>query len=105
MRISDWSSDVGSSDLPLAALAKTLTRVFFHDGTYSSFRGRTHGRPVDRTSTPAHRFLGYAQTHDQIGNRALGDRLSATHSPGSSEERRGGKECATTFRYGVAPVS
>ncbi|MFB6979627.1 malto-oligosyltrehalose trehalohydrolase [Streptomyces scopuliridis] len=67
---------------PLAALAKTLTRVFFHDGTYSSFRGRTHGRPVDRTTTPAHRFLGYAQTHDQIGNRALGDRLSATLSPG-----------------------
>ncbi|MBT2389105.1 malto-oligosyltrehalose trehalohydrolase [Streptomyces sp. ISL-1] len=67
---------------PLAALAKTLTRVFFHDGTYSAFRGRTHGRPVDVTSTPAHRFLGYAQTHDQIGNRALGDRLSAALSPG-----------------------
>ncbi|WP_030900976.1 malto-oligosyltrehalose trehalohydrolase [Streptomyces sp. NRRL F-5126] len=63
---------------PLAALAKTLTRVFFHDGTYSTFRGRTHGRPVNRTRTPAHRFLGYAQTHDQIGNRAQGDRLSAT---------------------------
>lgn len=69
---------------PLAALAKTLTRVFFHDGTYSSFRGRTHGRRVDRTRTPAHRFLGYAQTHDQIGNRALGDRLSATLSPACS---------------------
>ncbi|MFI2345607.1 malto-oligosyltrehalose trehalohydrolase [Streptomyces sp. NPDC019443] len=67
---------------PLAALAKTLTHVFFHDGTYSSFRGRTHGRPVDTTSTPAFRFLGCAQTHDQIGNRALGDRLSATLSPG-----------------------
>ncbi|MGW4998704.1 malto-oligosyltrehalose trehalohydrolase [Streptomyces hydrogenans] len=67
---------------PMAALAKTLTRVFFHDGTWSSFRGRHHGRPVDRERTPAHRFLGYAQTHDQIGNRALGDRLSATLSPG-----------------------
>ncbi|MFI8966820.1 malto-oligosyltrehalose trehalohydrolase [Streptomyces sp. NPDC053493] len=67
---------------PMAALAKTLTRVFFHDGTYSSFRGRRHGRPVDRERTPAHRFLGYAQTHDQIGNRATGDRLSATLSPG-----------------------
>jgi maltooligosyltrehalose trehalohydrolase len=67
---------------PLSALAKTLTRVFFHDGTYSSFRGRTHGRPVHRTSTPAHRFLGYAQTHDQVGNRALGDRLSSTLAPG-----------------------
>ncbi len=67
---------------PIAALAKTLTHVFFHDGTYSSFRGRHHGRPVDRERTPAHRFLGYAQTHDQIGNRALGDRLSASVSPG-----------------------
>ncbi|MEU8887627.1 malto-oligosyltrehalose trehalohydrolase [Streptomyces sp. NPDC048442] len=67
---------------PLEALAKTLTRAFFHDGTYSSFRGRKHGRPVDRTRTPAHRFLGYAQTHDQVGNRALGDRLSASLSPG-----------------------
>ncbi|MDJ0340690.1 malto-oligosyltrehalose trehalohydrolase [Streptomyces sp. H10-C2] len=61
---------------PLGALAKTLTRVFFHDGTYSSFRGRRHGRPVDRATTPAHRFLGYSQTHDQIGNRATGDRLA-----------------------------
>ncbi|MER8234959.1 malto-oligosyltrehalose trehalohydrolase [Streptomyces sp. NPDC094049] len=67
---------------PMAALAKTLTQVFFHDGTYSAFRGRRHGRPVDRERTPAHRFLGYAQTHDQIGNRALGDRLSASLSPG-----------------------
>ncbi|WP_330241267.1 malto-oligosyltrehalose trehalohydrolase [Streptomyces sp. NBC_00525] len=67
---------------PLAGLAKTMTRAFFHDGTYSSFRGRTHGRPVDVTRTAAHRFVGYAQTHDQIGNRALGDRLAASLSPG-----------------------
>ncbi|MFJ6992817.1 malto-oligosyltrehalose trehalohydrolase [Streptomyces sp. NPDC003090] len=67
---------------PLAALAKTLGEVFFHNGTYSSFRGRTHGRPVDVDRTPAHRFLGYAQTHDQVGNRAQGDRLSASLSPG-----------------------
>ncbi|GAA2926725.1 malto-oligosyltrehalose trehalohydrolase [Streptomyces argenteolus] len=67
---------------PLAALAKTVTGAFFHDGTYSGFRGRTHGRPVDVTRTPAHRFVGYAQTHDQIGNRALGDRLAAGLSPG-----------------------
>ncbi|UNZ16866.1 malto-oligosyltrehalose trehalohydrolase [Streptomyces sp. 891-h] len=70
---------------PLAALAKTLTGAFFHDGTYSSFRGRGHGLPVRRpggAETPAHRFLAYAQTHDQIGNRALGDRLSASLAPG-----------------------
>ncbi|KIZ14808.1 malto-oligosyltrehalose trehalohydrolase [Streptomyces natalensis] len=67
---------------PLAALAKTLTSGFFHDGTYSSFRGRTHGAPRDPRRTPPYRLLCYAQTHDQIGNRALGDRLAATLSPG-----------------------
>ncbi|MEW2068723.1 malto-oligosyltrehalose trehalohydrolase [Streptomyces sp. NPDC007346] len=67
---------------PLAALAKTVTSVFFHNGTFSTFRGRTHGRPVDVSRSPAHRFVGYAQTHDQIGNRALGDRLAASLPPG-----------------------
>ncbi|MFI7383905.1 malto-oligosyltrehalose trehalohydrolase [Streptomyces sp. NPDC049813] len=67
---------------PLAAVAKTLTHGFFHDGTYSSFRGRRHGRPLDRARTPAHRLLAYTQTHDQVGNRAQGDRLAATVSPG-----------------------
>ncbi|MFI0719487.1 malto-oligosyltrehalose trehalohydrolase [Streptomyces sp. NPDC021224] len=59
-----------------AAVARTLTHGFFHDGTWSSFRGRHHGRPIDPTTLPGHRLLGYAQTHDQIGNRATGDRLS-----------------------------
>ncbi|PBC60490.1 malto-oligosyltrehalose trehalohydrolase [Streptomyces sp. Tue6028] len=67
---------------PFAALAKTLTSGFFHDGTYSSFRERHHGRPLDRSRVSAHRLLGYSQTHDQIGNRAQGDRLSASLSPG-----------------------
>ncbi|MFG3658454.1 malto-oligosyltrehalose trehalohydrolase [Streptomyces sp. NPDC047706] len=67
---------------PVAALAKTLTGGFFHDGTYSSFRGRRHGRPLDRSKIAAHRLLGYSQTHDQVGNRARGDRLSAGLSPG-----------------------
>ncbi|ARQ68025.1 malto-oligosyltrehalose trehalohydrolase [Streptomyces marincola] len=62
---------------PLAALAATVTRGFFHDGGYSAFRGRRHGRPLDPGTTPAHRLVGYAQTHDQIGNRALGDRLTS----------------------------
>ncbi len=62
---------------PIAALAKTLTGVFFHDGGWSSFRGRSHGRPVDRAEIPGYRFLAYQQNHDQIGNRAVGDRLPA----------------------------
>ncbi|MFJ8629414.1 malto-oligosyltrehalose trehalohydrolase [Streptomyces sp. NPDC093568] len=69
---------------PMAGLAKTLTGGYFHDGTYSSFRGRGHGRPLDRTRVAAHRLLGYSQTHDQVGNRAQGDRLAALlrESPG-----------------------
>jgi maltooligosyltrehalose trehalohydrolase len=59
-----------------------LTGAFFHAGTWSSFRQRRHGRPVDRTRTPGHRFVAYLQNHDQIGNRAVGDRISATLSPG-----------------------
>ncbi|MEC3974219.1 malto-oligosyltrehalose trehalohydrolase [Amycolatopsis sp. H20-H5] len=64
------------------ALARTLREAFFHAGTWSSFRERTHGRPVDTRVTPGNRFLAYLQNHDQVGNRATGDRLSATVSPG-----------------------
>ena len=64
------------------ALEKVLGGVFLHDGTYSTFRRRTHGRPVDRSRTPGWRFVVSLQTHDQVGNRATGDRLSADLSPG-----------------------
>ena len=62
---------------PMSAIAKVLTKAFFHDGTFSSFRGRDHGRPVDTLITPSWRFIGYSQDHDQVGNRAIGDRLTA----------------------------
>ncbi len=66
----------------LSALAKTLKATFFHDGTWSSFRRRKHGRAVDTGSTPGYRFVSYLQNHDQVGNRATGDRITATLSPG-----------------------
>ncbi|MGH3260751.1 MAG: DUF3459 domain-containing protein, partial [Trebonia sp.] len=62
----------------MAGLAKVLTRAYFHDGTWSSFRGRTHGRPVDAPRMPAYRFVVFDQDHDQVGNRAVGDRLPTT---------------------------
>lgn len=55
-------------------LAKALTEVFVYDGVYSHYRRRTHGRPVNGLS--AHRFIGFIQNHDQVGNRATGDRLA-----------------------------
>ncbi|MCW2527551.1 MAG: putative glycosyl hydrolase [Pseudonocardiales bacterium] len=66
-----YYSDFGS----MSVLAKVMTRAFFHDGTYSSFRERRHGRPVDRAHTPGYRFVVCLQNHDQVGNRAVGDRL------------------------------
>lgn len=65
-----------------SALGKVLRTPFFHDGTWSSFRGRHHGRPVDPARAPAWRFVASLQTHDQVGNRATGDRLSQLVSPG-----------------------
>jgi maltooligosyltrehalose trehalohydrolase len=66
----------------LTGLAHVLTRVFLHEGTWSSFRGRNHGAPVDTRRIPGHRFVTYLQDHDQVGNRATGDRHAATLSPG-----------------------
>jgi maltooligosyltrehalose trehalohydrolase len=57
-------------------LEKTLTEVFLHDGRWSSFRGAVWGAPVDRAMTPGRSFVGYLQSHDQVGNRAVGDRIS-----------------------------
>ena len=52
------------------------TRGFFHDGTWSSFRERDHGRPVDTEHMPTWRLVVANQNHDQVGNRARGDRLA-----------------------------
>ncbi len=64
----DWGS--------VEALAQTLRNGYFHAGTYSSFRQRRHGRPLDTATIPATRLLAYTLTHDQVGNRAVGDRPS-----------------------------
>lgn len=66
----------------LASLEKVLTRGFFHDGSYSSFRGREHGHPLDVELTPPWRLVVSDQNHDQIGNRARGDRLAETLDDG-----------------------
>jgi maltooligosyltrehalose trehalohydrolase len=63
----------------LATLAYALEHAFVHDGRYSAFRGRRHGRPIPLT-IPPYRFVASLQDHDQVGNRAAGDRASATLS-------------------------
>ena len=73
-----YYADFGS----MAALAGTLRNGYFHAGSYSSFRGRRHGRPLDTALIPATRLLAYTCTHDQVGNRATGDRPSQNLDPG-----------------------
>ena len=69
-----YYSDFGD----VADVAKALRDAFVYDGRESAFRGRRHGRPTD--GLPGSRFLGYLQTHDQVGNRAVGERTSALMS-------------------------
>jgi|CZKL01.1.fsa_nt_gi maltooligosyltrehalose trehalohydrolase len=65
-----YYSDFGS----LTHLAKALEETFVYDGIYSKYRKRVHGRSARGLSQ--HKFFGYIQNHDQIGNRAVGDRLA-----------------------------
>jgi maltooligosyltrehalose trehalohydrolase len=65
----------------LEVLEHALTRVFVHDGTYSTFRGETWGAPVP-DDVDGHAFVVFAQNHDQVGNRGLGDRPSRVLTDG-----------------------
>ncbi len=64
----------------LATLAKALCHGYVYDGQYSNHRHRRHGRPPLGLS--GHHFLAYLQNHDQIGNRAKGERSSQLMSAG-----------------------
>lgn len=61
-------------------LAKALHHAFVYDGKFSPCRRRRHGRPA--SGLGGQRFLGYLQNHDQIGNRAQGERSSQLMSFG-----------------------
>jgi maltooligosyltrehalose trehalohydrolase len=65
-----------------ATLRTALTRAFVHDGTYSTFRGRPWGHQVP-PGTDGHRLVVFASDHDQVGNRAQGDRPAATLDAGA----------------------
>jgi maltooligosyltrehalose trehalohydrolase len=63
----------------LAALAKVLHRPHFHDGTFSTFRRRRFGAPAEEVVPE--RFVVFSSNHDQVGNRAFGDRLPVEARP------------------------
>ena len=63
----------------VADLAKAMHRPHVHDGVYSPFRRRRFGAPAD--DVPVQRFVVFSQDHDQVGNRAFGDRMPAQARP------------------------
>ncbi|MDQ2678638.1 MAG: DUF3459 domain-containing protein, partial [Actinomycetota bacterium] len=63
-----YYEDVGTGDLERA-----LSSAQTYQGRYSPHRRRTVGRSVD--GTPSDRFVVSLQNHDQVGNRAAGERL------------------------------
>jgi maltooligosyltrehalose trehalohydrolase len=71
-----YYQDFGS----FADLATALSQGFVYDGRYSVYRDRRHGRAP--TGLSGHHFVCCTQNHDQVGNRARGDRLAHLVSPG-----------------------
>jgi maltooligosyltrehalose trehalohydrolase len=63
----------------VAQLAKAFHRPHVHDGGYSSFRRRRFGAPAEDVAPDG--FVVFSQNHDQVGNRAYGDRLPVGARP------------------------
>jgi len=63
----------------VADLAKAMHRPHVDDGGYSPFRRRRFGARAD--DVPVQRFVVFSQDHDQVGNRAFGDRMPAEARP------------------------
>ena len=68
------------ADDPPAGFARALAEGFIYQGQPSAFRG---GEPRGEPSTrlPPAAFVSYLQTHDQVGNRAFGERIHALGDP------------------------
>jgi maltooligosyltrehalose trehalohydrolase len=73
---SGYYADFGTLD----DLAAALTGGYVHGGQFSRHRDRRHGAPYRGLS--GQRLLGYLQDHDQVGNRAAGNRISTQLSTG-----------------------
>jgi maltooligosyltrehalose trehalohydrolase len=63
----------------LGDLAHAFRDPHVHDGRWSAFRQRRFGAPA--TGCPPECFVVFDQNHDQVGNRALGDRLPPAARP------------------------
>lgn len=69
----DYSADT------IGLAARTLAEGFVYQGETSRLRGTTRGEPS--AHLPPESFVSFVQNHDQIGNRPMGDRMSASVGP------------------------
>src|SRR3954467_14260125 len=60
---------------PMSDIARSLGSGFVYQGEPSAFRSSNRGEPSGHLAPTA--FINFLQNHDQIGNRALGDRLES----------------------------
>jgi maltooligosyltrehalose trehalohydrolase len=68
------------AERPLEKLGRALAEGFVYQGDPSAFRdGELRGEPS--AQLPSTAFVSFLQTHDQVGNRALGERLHALGDP------------------------
>ncbi|MDB4900515.1 MAG: malto-oligosyltrehalose trehalohydrolase, partial [Gemmatimonadetes bacterium] len=63
----------------IATIGDVYREPFFYARRFSPHRGRMHGR--SSAGVPRQRFIVCAQNHDQVGNRARGERLSTLVAP------------------------
>jgi maltooligosyltrehalose trehalohydrolase len=70
-----WYEEFASLD----TLVKAFHRPHVHDGTFSTFRGRRFGAPAEHVARE--HFVVFSSNHDQVGNRAYGDRLPPAARP------------------------
>ncbi|HVA56243.1 MAG TPA: malto-oligosyltrehalose trehalohydrolase [Gammaproteobacteria bacterium] len=64
---------------PARDLGRCLAEGFVYQGDYSAFRRTARGEPSKRLALTA--FVAFLQNHDQVGNRAFGERLSMLVAP------------------------
>ncbi|VTU17040.1 malto-oligosyltrehalose trehalohydrolase [Variovorax sp. RA8] len=64
------------ADDPVAQFGRALAQGFVYQGQPSAFRGGER-RGEDASRLPLAAFVSYLQTHDQVGNRAFGERIQA----------------------------
>ena len=62
------------AEAPLSRLGRALAEGFIYQGEVSALRGKPHGEPS--AQLPSVAFVAFLQNHDQVGNRAFGERIA-----------------------------